>query len=719
MEFLAPIFAAAGLAAAGVPLILHMLRRAPTQRLPFSLVRLLKPSRPRLTRRSTIEHWPLLLLRILAVVLLGLAFSRPFQRSDERAAADSSAGRSVTLLIDRSASMRRDGIRDEVVRELRSAVESLSDSDQLQVIVFSGPPETVLSFEEWAAASAGERTVAIDRLCAEYTPDWQATHTGQALLQTAEELVQDGGLQTDHHIILITDFQEGSDLSTLHSADWPDAVSISLQRITAADSGNASLRTMVDRRTGRTLVRIHNSADASATQFQVRPLTSTGLPAGPEFEMEAFPGRQTSLPLDRFTPSEDATQLALTGDTHEFDNRIPLPLHRPQVSRIAHVGSTDVNDADDMRYYLQRAMDGMLNDSTEQDTTGPETTIVDAITKDGLVLPIESDIELAILTDDVPPELLPSLTSVLDRGGVLVVALRSAVMAESLNDLLPAGVTITEAPLDDYAMLGQIDFEHPLFARFSEARFADFSSIRFWQHRAITLTPPTDEDSDQPAPWTVIARFDSGLPAIVRLRHESDGYLYLLASGWHPDDSQWALSSRFAPMLSGFRQLARPPQSEIQHVQVGDVIDPAVITATADWQLQFPDGTMLSAEDTSGSVDRHRQIRIEQPGIYQLCGTAEDQQTQFTLLSQLAPEESLTTALPEGQLYSMELTGDASTGAPQESVSPISDLPQASAEQLEASQQYWRWLLLAGLACLVTEALLAAIIHRRQLPETV
>ena len=79
-ELLAPVFAVAGGLLAGVPLVLHMFRRTPALRMPFSVVRFLIPTLPTTTKRASIEHWPLMLLRILALALIGLAFARPFQR---------------------------------------------------------------------------------------------------------------------------------------------------------------------------------------------------------------------------------------------------------------------------------------------------------------------------------------------------------------------------------------------------------------------------------------------------------------------------------------------------------------------------------------------------------------------------------------------------------------------------------------------------------------
>ena len=71
----------AGLAAVAAPIIFHMIRRTPSGRIPFSTTMFLDPSPPRISKRSRIENWPLLLLRGLALTLLALAFARPFFRS--------------------------------------------------------------------------------------------------------------------------------------------------------------------------------------------------------------------------------------------------------------------------------------------------------------------------------------------------------------------------------------------------------------------------------------------------------------------------------------------------------------------------------------------------------------------------------------------------------------------------------------------------------------
>ncbi len=699
MEFLIPVFAAAGALAAGIPFVLHMLRRAPSQTMPFSLVRFLKPSQPRFTRRSKIEHWPLLLLRMLAIVLLGLAFARPFFRFTNALATEEQGGLYTSVLIDSSASMKRDGIRDAVISTLQSVVDDLLDSDHLEVSFYSQTTKTVIDRKSWAAFSAGEKDDAIERVLKDYTPDWHRTNTGIALQQAAESLLQIDDPHAERSIILITDFQEGSNFESLESGLWPESVTVDLRVVRANTHGNASLHTMVDRRTGQTRVRISNDTDSTTTKYELQSISPDAQPIGPAVSVSVPPGQQRSLPISEVVPAGTATSVQLVHDPHSFDNTIRLPASRQRITRLAHVGSTDVNDEEHMRYYLQRAL-AVRSDNEEQSAL----EIVDAVTTDGLVLPISDDIDLVIVTDSVPPELQPSLQTLLERGGTIVAVFHSVEMAQSLNTFLPDDVAVTESAVNDYAMLGRIDFEHSLFADFSEARFADFSSIRFWKHREIALPAHSN-----PPPWTIVARFDSGLPAIVRFQHSLDGEVYVLASGWHPADSQWALSSRFPPMLSRFVDLASPNVREHQFVEVGHTITPCDLLDSEQWKITLPDGTINSSGDVESDS-----FTINHPGEFTVATQEGSVDKAITLCAEIPPSESRTAPLPVGQLYSWGIgSQDSDHSDPSESRADDQSRP-ATAEQLESQQKYWRWFLLAGLGCLFCEAILASVIHRRQ-----
>ena len=69
MNFLAPLFLLGAAAVIG-PVIYHLVRRTTRDRQRFSSLLFLQASPPRLAQRQRIEHWLLLLLRCLALLLL-------------------------------------------------------------------------------------------------------------------------------------------------------------------------------------------------------------------------------------------------------------------------------------------------------------------------------------------------------------------------------------------------------------------------------------------------------------------------------------------------------------------------------------------------------------------------------------------------------------------------------------------------------------------------
>src|SRR5689334_12844438 len=103
MQFLVPAFLV-GLAALSVPVLLHLRRRDRDTPHRFPSLMFLERLPIRTSDRRRITDWPLLLLRGLALLLLVLAFARPFVSARGRMGA-SRAARTVVVLLDRSRSM--------------------------------------------------------------------------------------------------------------------------------------------------------------------------------------------------------------------------------------------------------------------------------------------------------------------------------------------------------------------------------------------------------------------------------------------------------------------------------------------------------------------------------------------------------------------------------------------------------------------------------------
>lgn len=728
VDFLAPVFAAVGVAAAAIPVVLHMLRRTPAQKLPFSLVRFLRPSLPKITRRSTIEHWPLLLLRMLALLLIGLAFARPFQRTAVSATTVQTAGDRVTVLLDASASMRRDGLREDLLRQLQEVIAALQPQDTLHITAFSRTSRTLLSAEEWQRAAPDARPALIDAATAAWTPDWMETRTGAALLNAAEELTRESvsaGPVGARRIVLLTDFQRGSQLDELRSAAWPPGVEVELRLLRPTAAGNAGITLAGDDASGQTRIRLTNSADAAQSTFTLQPFRSDGSPAGDSITAEVAPGQRRSiaLPAQSDPAQPQIAGVELLQDVHPFDNVVDLPLTAPVILRVAHVGPDDVNNSELMRYYLQRAVDGNESEAVE---------VLDVMQADGVTQPVPEDVRLVVVTDTVPAGLLESLRGCLQRGGVLLVAVRTADVLQSVAALLPEPVQASEATVSDYAMLGQIDFSSPLFAAFAEARFADFSSIRFWHYRTLQIR------SDSQV-WQAPARFDSGAPAILEGAGPAGGRILLFAAGWHPDDSQWALSTRFPPLLTSLIRQAYPRRAGQLQRTVGDSLVPAELLGSDNWSIALPDETTLSAADVrpaagasaagaaaaaaAGATATPAAVLLEQPGRYTLTGRLPAGDRVLTLIVGLPAQETRTDPLPVGQLQALGLPAELPPDAVADSAAADSSdkltADQLNSSELESRQKFWRWLLLAGLACLLLETLWAGRLERVRNAESV
>jgi hypothetical protein len=97
-------------------------------------------------------------------------------------------------------------------------------------------------------------------------------------------------------------------------------------------------------------------------------------------------------------------------------------------------------------------------------------------------------------------------------------------------------LNVHEAQVRNYAMLAEIDFRHPLFAPFADPRFSDFTKIHFWKYRKL-------DARDLPNART-LAKFESGDPALLEVP-VGKGKVFVLTSGWQPEDSQLALSTKF------------------------------------------------------------------------------------------------------------------------------------------------------------------------------
>lgn len=746
MSFLTPLYLLGALAI-GLPILFHLIRRTPRGRQVFSSVMFLEPSPPRITRRSRIEHWLLLCLRGLAVCLLAIAFARPFLRQQAAADVEAGAGRWIAILLDTSASMRREGLWHEAVTRVRTLIESARPDDRLAVYTFDsqtqsgqprtdaeaggvrfiGSPRELFGWDAWTALDPVQRaSAALDSL-QDVEPSWRDTDLGRALVTVAaniEDAAAQEREQAPREVIVVSDLQAGSRLDALQDYEWPEGVTVRLQRVGAtASPTNAGLHALADGPAGDALlrVRVTNADDSARETFRLRWLdefADTGATASAtdghlaqrrsdDAKAPAQPANAVPPHVDVYVPPGQArvvrapprpeayrsSRLVLTGDDHPFDNTCFVVQHRARDVTIVYLGSDASDDQAGLRFFIEPLFSSTRDRTVEVVDWSIETTALPA-GKHGIAL--------VILTEPPRPDQVDTLRRFADAGGQIVYVARSADSTAALYEL--AGVppvAATEAEVNDYSMLSDVDFRHPIFAPLADPRFSDFTKLHFWKHRRIDVAPLPD--------CRVLARFDDGDPAIGEVPL-GNGRIVFFAAGWNHDDSQLAVWSKFVPLMNALLESGSGPIEAAGQFLVGQPIRLAAVAGpnTTINAVRLPDGSQRAISGDAATFDDARA-----PGIYTFEATdADGSQSEVRVAVNLAAAESRTTPLGSETLEA------AGVRLAQ------SDLPsvvQAAADrerqllnrELENRQKLWRWLIVAALAVLVVETVLAGRLAAR------
>ena len=196
MTFLAPLFFAA-LATLAIPIVIHLTQRERKQIVEFPSLMFLEKIPYQSVRRRRIRDWPLLAMRLAAILLIVLAFARPFFERPLSALASASGPREVVILLDRSYSMGFGDRWGRAQAAARQTVQGLGQNDHATLILFG----TSAQLEVRATADLSRVTAAIDaaKLSAEatrYAPG----------LKLAQRVLADSTLQ-NREVVMISDFQ--------------------------------------------------------------------------------------------------------------------------------------------------------------------------------------------------------------------------------------------------------------------------------------------------------------------------------------------------------------------------------------------------------------------------------------------------------------------------------------------------------------------------------
>lgn len=679
MSFLYPLFLA-GMAVIGLPILLHMIRRHTRKRIKFSSLMFLRTTIPRFRNRSKPENLLLLTLRCLIICLLAIAFSRPFLEKPAKETT-ASMGRRVVLLIDTSASMKREDLWKQATDNASSVLNGLKLTDRLCVMTFDKNARTLTGFEMWNEMEPAQRASVVKDEISKLSPTWYSTNLGNALVTAAEAMeddeINDKLLINERQIILISDLQQGSNIDTLSTYEWPENTELIVKPVTAKQSTNAGMQILASSNyisradpNESIRVRVTNSTDASSEQFQLnwadsKPESVSAKPVS----VYVTPGQSAVADLPA-GPNETARRkLILTGDRQDFDNTLYLAPNMERQINVLYLGSDKAEDSKQMLYYIERALQSLGKIKFNIISHQADTELTEKDVKDS---------QFIIVTDTLKDAQTKLIREKIESGNTILLAMKNAESAAAIAEL--AGLSkldCQEANVKDYTMFGSIEFEHPVLKPFADPRFGDFSKIHFWKYRKINL--------DVAPKARVLARFDNDDPAFIEFP-VGKGSLLVLTSGWQPSDSQFALSSKFVPLLYSILEYNNVLGSQQAQFFVGDTIPipQKFVSGTEKLLIRRPDGSIVNLNAGQETFDQ-----TDLPGFY----TVETSSENLLFAVNVPVQESRTAPLPEEEIEKFGISFSDSAGNVTDKTEKVK--AHQNFVELEYQQKYWRWLVIA------------------------
>ena len=672
MSFLNPFFLL-GVAALAAPILVHLVRRTRARKVQFPALVFVRQVPQRTIRRRTLHNLFLLFLRCLAILLIVMAFTRPFF-SGGSAAKDTSTAGATVVLIDTSLSMRRGQFFKEAQRRAETIVDDARFGENIAVLAFDKRYAIANRF----STDKEQLRAAIRSL----EPGWEGTDYEQAL-RGAEALLNEVKTGGPHKIVLISDF---------HAAGW-NAASASFKLGTAAelqtiDTGENSSEpnvavtnveahgvTFGQKYLENVAVHVSNFSDTPRDRVQVSFLINDQTVEKREISMGSRDTR--TIEFSGFNLAEGANRCSIELGSGDFapDNHFYFTLKREVPAKALIIEAASRGRSDSL--YLQSAF--TTNDALPYTFTLKTTGSVDP---NGI-----PEYALIILNDSGPISLAlgQSLTKFVETGGQLLVATGSHTDIAGFNSTLEKispvvlGEIVQTKPNETVA-ISEVKFDHPIFEIFRESgRLSSAQVIGYVR--------------SEPKPNTaVLARFEDGSPALVESR-SGKGRVLLFTTSLGPSWNDLPLTPAYLPFVHQMIKYVGQ-REEGSWYGLGQTFTVKRDREGATPPIDTPAGARLS--ETRSTSEGDLLVTGREPGFYRLRYNGG---TDFAAVNIDGDEGDFT------KLNLAEFVAGVTGGA---GSSEGGDRDRnLTKEEIEGRQRIWWSLLFLALLLLITESVLA------------
>jgi len=650
MSFLAPAFLLAT-ALIAIPFWLHRLQAQSADRKAFSSAMLLETARQQVHVRRKLKYWLLLAARVLLLLLIALAFAKPFRTLPPDNVVASDAG-SLLVVVDTSASMARTG----VFNQAQSQAERIIDDAASDALVQVAAADNALRLTGDLGIDHGASIAALSEL----RPSTLRLDFGSMMAAIERQAAI---LPAPVAVHIISDFQPSAFPVRFADLVVSNVASLQPHPVGSGSPFNWSIE-FVREQVGGIDVGIRGSGDSE------RPADLSLIVNGEPVERRGVTGsglQVINFALPEFEPGENRIELQLFSDDDlSIDNRwyqvvdnsprddVPIITANPQGLPLT---------------YLTAA----LESSGEYRALPLETGEFDSRVLSRYPWAIIDDIGVVDVT------LEESLRSYVDGGGnVLAFAGERAAALESLpltGHRQPAASVQT--PGSGFWSIGQVDTRHPLLAGTDNWQSVNVS-------RSLLLVPQNDDE--------VLIRLQNNDPFLIERRREQ-GRIMLLSAALNNRWNDFPVKSVFVSfMIEAARYLSGT--QEVSRAYTAGSALPLNLTAGGSGQVIDPNGNpMLSLNATqSDSTRRDQQILLDRPGFYEVY----TQDGERVVAVNIDTRESDISA-PDRELLNRWQDATGSNGI----AAGSSEFAAA-----ERTLELWHWVLLGLLILVVAESLL-------------
>jgi Aerotolerance regulator N-terminal/von Willebrand factor type A domain len=621
------------LAAAGVPVIIHLLNRRRFREVSWAAMQFLLAAVRRNRRRIRVEQWLLLLLRTLVVILVVLAMAKPFLETFGAVISGRRTHR--VLVLDDSLSMgytSGEASRFEQAKELAAQlVKDSRQGDVISVILMGDPPRVVIGDPSPSSAEVRKEIAELE-----------LSHGGTDLAATFEKVA---------NVLEVSPIQQKEVifLSDLQAASWrpPAEVSETIKRLLARleerrvrwvviDLGKAGgeNRAVTDLTPGAPFIPVGSSAlirtvlrnFGSTPSDGVRVRLAVDGRLGPEESLDLRPGEDVPavFPFVFSSPGDHLVEVSIDDDPLKLDNRRYMVVPVREALKVllvdGHFKSEPYQAETD---YLAQALS-----PTAELPGQPRPIRVEVIPESQFLNRELADYDVAVLCNvaQFSQRDVTALDDFLSQGGGVVIFGGDQVVPDNYNRLLyvdgkgilPAsiGSSVGDAvKRQGGSFFNPLGYRHPIVSEYqgeSDPVTAGVTQAHTWQYHKLVVPKETKAE--------VVMEFENGDPAIVELERKR-GTVVLVATSADAGWTDWPLHKSYPPVMQQIVMRASAGRFAERNIRVGQPFDQSFPAAGAGAAVTVvtPKGqTVATKLQAAGGTSRFHFEQTELSGRYQV-----------------------------------------------------------------------------------------------------